>query len=745
MRFPIVPTCWSFFGGPTLLLWGLLTATVANAQPVPSRDAPSEDDAPPDIIVYGERLRLIRNLPPTMVLTRDQLDRLNASTAGELAAKSREMMQSGGGQPITLLNGRRVASPDDFADLPAQAIERIENWPPPAGAKFGYGADQSVTNFVTQKRFTGGNLDQVLRHASEGRGASQRSQANFAKIANERRVSLSGDLEHQSWLKERDRLDQFEMSAADHGEPATVRTLLPAELRLRVSGTYAMPVGKRMNGLATLALDRRLARSLEGLLNEDEADAGQAFGRLVRRTRGSKIRLGAKLDGYLGASQLTLTASAEQIQNDTDGISALDERDATSRAFTGFASSALATPLFELPAGTLDANVTLSATAERLKSTGFDGSSSDPLRRSIVLGRLALTIPLTSKPRNVFGAIGSLSAGLTADISSISGRNWVGRGASLTWVPFPSLIVTVGASRSFIPPELSLLGDSEYRALNLPIFDYVKGSTYFVTATYQGNSSLEPEQNRSRRITAIIRPWPQKNLQITAEYSSQVRRERPFRVTALTRDTLDALPQLVTRDADGNPIAILVRPFGLYRDRQREMRTELSYFGPLGSPPKDGADDRPFLMWTMKVNRLLERKVVIARGSRSIDLLHGDALETVPLPRSTLQSVLNIAKGPVGVTLVGTWRSSASVKTDDSGTLRFGSLATVDVDAFVDLSTLAKGSKLFQNLKLTARVQNLFNKRQDVRDEQGLNPRAFSPAYLDPLGRLLSVALRKSF
>jgi outer membrane receptor protein involved in Fe transport len=42
-------------------------------------------------------------------------------------------------------------------------------------------------------------------------------------------------------------------------------------------------------------------------------------------------------------------------------------------------------------------------------------------------------------------------------------------------------------------------------------------------------------------------------------------------------------------------------------------------------------------------------------------------------------------------------------------------------------------------------VTNAFDRRQSVHDANGATPTAFEPGFLDPLGRVLALTLRKVF
>jgi outer membrane receptor protein involved in Fe transport len=50
-----------------------------------------------------------------------------------------------------------------------------------------------------------------------------------------------------------------------------------------------------------------------------------------------------------------------------------------------------------------------------------------------------------------------------------------------------------------------------------------------------------------------------------------------------------------------------------------------------------------------------------------------------------------------------------------------------------------------QGARASLAVTNLFDRRQTVHDADGATPTAFEPGFLDPLGRVLALTIRKVF
>jgi len=136
----------------------------AAAEPGPAPDEAAEPEGeppgePPAIVVRGQRLRgaVVGDVEPEVQLDEDQIRAYGASTIGELVEALAPQTRSGRGRqdgpPVTLLNGRRIASFAEIRDIPPEAIERIDILPEEVALSYGYRADQRVMNFVLKENF----------------------------------------------------------------------------------------------------------------------------------------------------------------------------------------------------------------------------------------------------------------------------------------------------------------------------------------------------------------------------------------------------------------------------------------------------------------------------------------------------------------------------------------------------------------------------------------------------------------
>jgi outer membrane receptor protein involved in Fe transport len=103
----------------------------------------------------------------------------------------------------------------------------------------------------------------------------------------------------------------------------------------------------------------------------------------------------------------------------------------------------------------------------------------------------------------------------------------------------------------------------------------------------------------------------------------------------------------------------------------------------------------------------------------------------------------------VGARIAGNYQSGTTVRGPDLGDdLRFGDFATANLRLFADLNAqraLIRRAPWLRGTRVSLNVDNLFNSRLDVRDEAGLVPLGYQPGLLDPLGRSVTLSIRKLF
>jgi outer membrane receptor protein involved in Fe transport len=142
-------------------------------------------------------------------------------------------------------------------------------------------------------------------------------------------------------------------------------------------------------------------------------------------------------------------------------------------------------------------------------------------------------------------------------------------------------------------------------------------------------------------------------------------------------------------------------------------------------------------------------------GGPTFDLLDGFATDVRGLsPRHELSLQAGVFQKWIGARLTADWRSKSttrSLSSAPSGTdrqLALSNYTTVNFSLFANPAERLGGMNApgwIRGTRVALSVTNLFNTRPRVVDENGVTPIIYQPAYLNPLGRTLSVSLRKVF
>ena len=170
--------------------------------------------------------------------------------------------------------------------------------------------------------------------------------------------------------------------------------------------------------------------------------------------------------------------------------------------------------------------------------------------------------------------------------------------------------------------------------------------------------------------------------------------------------------------------------------------------GGFGGGGNRGADNSARLEITVYHSWIFQDTVLVRNGLPLVDLLHGGTLGGGAQPRHRIEFNTGITDNGVGIRLTGQWQSAATVAESASpgnGLLHFSSLATFNLRGFVNLQQRIPKQSWARGTRLTLSVTNLLNQRQRVTNDAGVTPQAYSPGYVDPLGRTIALSIRKLF
>jgi iron complex outermembrane recepter protein len=148
----------------------------------------------------------------------------------------------------------------------------------------------------------------------------------------------------------------------------------------------------------------------------------------------------------------------------------------------------------------------------------------------------------------------------------------------------------------------------------------------------------------------------------------------------------------------------------------------------------------------------IQEEILIRPGGPVLDLLDGSATGSNDgAARHELELSGGVFHKGLGFRLQGTYKSAT--RADGSGLagssdLRFSDLAALNAFLFVDLDqqrSVINALPFLKGGRLSLRVDNILNDIIDVRNQNGLVPLSYQPAYLDPRGRVFELSFRKRF
>ncbi len=779
-----------------------------------------------DILVIASRLKgqVVAPQLPIVTLDEEDIAAYGAASISDLIAALAPQTGSGrgrgGGFPIILVNGQRIASFREMRDIPPEAIRRLEVLPEEVSLRYGFSPDQRVINFILKDKFVAKTAE--IEYAQPDRGGTSTSnlEASLFRVTGPARLNLTVTAQDTTPLTEAERgVAQTAGSlptVAGDPDPAAARTLVADSRQIGINGTWTRGLGEKgLEGSLTIngAFTRADSTSFSGLNTvlltaPDSSSAVRTFGApLARRTRTETAEAGVAFGKGLGNWQLTTTLDGSHAVSDT----AIDQRADTAALVAAAQAGTLAItgPLPAVAAGGFDRahrindSLTSLATlighpltlpAGEVSATfkagfAFTGNTSSDTRAALGESRLTrgdtsaginLGIPLTSRRNDVLAGVGDLTLNFSAGANRLSDFGWLTDwSVGATW----GLTGTLSLQTSYIvnqaAPALTDLGSPATRTFNVPVYDFSRGTTALVTVTSGGNPDLVRQTQRDLKIGINWELPFLANSNFIAEYF----RNNSGNVTAafplLTPAIEAAFPGRVTRDGNGNLVAIDQRAVTFSNEASSRLRAGFNLSGPLGKPqpggwgrfkgmggPPPGAGmgaphgggrmgraGNGQGRWSLSLYHTVQfsNRVTVAPGGPVLDLLSGDALSGGGTARHSLEFEGGAFYRGIGLRFNGNWTAPTHVRgsgAPGAADLRFGALTKVSTRLFADLGQqkrLIEAVPFFKGARLSLKIDNLFDSRQRVTDANGVVPVSYQPDLLDPQGRVLGIEFRKQF
>ena len=773
--------------------WGFISflmagfcATTAYAE---DKDNEKTDTTRPEIVVTAPRIlgSAIDDIPPVITLNENEIEAYGASTVADLLAALAPQTQTGrgrgGGAPVVLINGRRISNFAEIRDLPSEAILRVEVLPEEAALRFGFSADQRVTNLILHPGFKALTVEgDYGRSTTGGRGETELG-SSYTQIAKNGRISLNAKYTGNSAITEDER--KINRGPLD---PGRFRTLLPKSdevtLGATVNRTILESVGLTLNARYDYA-DRASQFGVTSL-----AGPG-GFDPLDRDATSRAFHGGLTLDGPFGRWQWALTGNIDRARLSTLTDRLSGGRDsANSTATSGDAIYTLSGALFELPAGKVQATLrggfdSRSFTSQSVRS---GVTTSAQFGRDEANVRASIDIPLADRARGVAAPLGDLSINFNAGyrrLNDFAGLTAYGFG--LNWSPIKPLSLSASISRDEGAPSIQQFGEPLLVTPGVPVFDFARQTTVIIDRISGGNPNLRAEQRRDVKIGLSYQISETPSLSFSTNFFRNRSSGSIASFPSLNPEIERAFPNRFIRDASGRLLAIDTRPINYDVTRSDVLRTGINFSKQFKAPqnaggrPGGGArssiiiQDGPSpggrggrggrggfggpggpggIQLSLYHSYRFTDQISIQRGLPPLDLLDGSAVGgSGGSSRNAFELEGGIFKNGLGARLIGNYISGSTVKGSlipgsTAGDLRFSDLLTLNARFFINFDSrksLIKNIPVLKGTRIALRIDNLTNAIRNVRDTNGAVPFSFLPGFIDPRGRFIEVSLRKIF
>jgi iron complex outermembrane recepter protein len=416
-------------------------------------------------------------------------------------------------------------------------------------------------------------------------------------------------------------------------------------------------------------------------------------------------------------------------------------------------------PLFALPAGQVRLRAGLGATWLELDGSSSNGLGDRHFRRHQYAANGGLTVPLTGKPDGGSGGIGNSEFTVDAGVSDLGPYGTIKNLAlALNWQPVHWLRLTASQAYEEVAGYPEVLAAPTTTTPNVLYFDPVTATTASVTLISGGGGNLDNENHRIRHVTLTLLPWKAYNLQLTGDFFITDVRNQAGALPLPTPAIIAAFPERFTRDQlTGQLTQVDSRTVNFARQHTSEMRTALSFTVPLAHPKpqvrvkgaKRKAPSRPMLQVNASLSHVFASTTTIRETLGTVDLLAGGGVGLFGgQTRDMADASVAINDRGIGIRGQVNWKGPSYLAIGTASApdrLTFAPYARFDVKIFADLAQLFGTSTLTKGARITVGVENVGNTRQQVRNQAGITPLSYQSVYRDPIGRLVTIELRKAF
>lgn len=754
-----------------------LAQSPTGATPVAKDTAPSSATAPTDatapisaVVITGER---DPDITPLMQIDPVELDSYGGDSLQELLDSLQPKIHSSmsNAPPVILINGR-LAGRTELLNIPREAILRVDVLPEKAALRYGFPDNRRVVNFVLREHFRGVDATLSDSQATEGEGQKGEANATLARIDHEAQASVKADYTDSERLLESDR----GITAAD----SAFRTLLPSMSDARLGATFTHPFFSLQPSFEG-SVDVKSSDSLQGLASDDV--------QLRQHTGSTATHFATRVNAQVG--ELTWTASASYNGTvthtlggtgvDATGTLLLNRTDSSHDA--GRVEGSIGGRVATLPAGTVAVNAIVNAQVQDSRAqTQLTGSPSaiSHLSRTTSTVRINTNVPLTSRDADVLPFLGDVASRFHAgaqEVSSFGVLTSVGSG--LTWKPVSTVTFNADFTTTQQAPSVQALLAPDVVTPGVQMFDFVEDETVYVTQVTGGNEDLRAGDNRLATLGLSVGPFKNED-GFTAHFERRRTSDAVGTIPPVTSAVEAAFPDRFIRDASGTLVEVDDRSVNMALQERDDLNwgfylavpssesftakapnasngSKTSNASNTLSMPNSSAPFGPQLRIALYDTWYFRDTLLARSGIPEFDFLNGAPSSSIAgnsvagtQPRHAIDLHTDFIDGGFVAQFRTHWHSSTEVNSGTPSapdTLHFSALTTVDLRLLADLAKMpgSRGHAWAKGMRVTLLTANLFDTHLRVRDAAGATPTGFEPGYVDGLGRVVTLSVRKAF
>ncbi|GAA4758392.1 hypothetical protein GCM10023264_28380 [Sphingomonas daechungensis] len=714
----------------------------------------------------------------------------------------------GGERPILLLNGQRISSFREMRDIPTEAIERVEILPEEVALKYGYRADQRVVNIVLRERFhsTVARVDGNL--STEGGYTGGLGDLTRLSIQKNSRTTVNLHAEGNSLLTEDERdVSPADPSRSLVGSKSQLRasTTINRTILTDVGATLNAEIehnqGRSLFGQSDFALNTLVRNTRSDTahvgftLNGDKGkwhwsstgngDVGKSITRSDRADETGRDRAE------------TTSASADVDLTANGPLFAVPAGDASMTVKV--AGRTLSYDSEDRTAGVLSKS-NLDRTSGTA-SVNFDLPISRRNRDFSALGNLTFNANAEVDQLSDFGTLTTIGAGL--NWSPVDRLNFIGswtreEGAPTVQQLGDPVIDTPGTRVFDFTTGQTVLVTATSGGNPALLADRRN--------VFKIGGNWKPFQEKDLRLRAeyvhsrLDRPistFPGVTAEIEAAFPTRFVRDstgqlvsvdfRPVNYDEARKDTIRWGFDFTKSLTSARPSQAAIERFRARRPAESRQSGQAGQDAPPqgpapagAAPPAEGAGPPPGgfggggpgggfggpgggfgrfgggggrqggrLQFSLTHTINLVDEVTIRPGIAKLDYLDGDASgSSGGTSRHLVEAQAGYYNNGLGARLSANWRSGTHVNGSNGNDLDFSSLSTFNLRLFANLGErfdLVSKHPWLRGSSLRLEVNNIFDSKPRVRDSAGGVPFNYQPDLLDPLGRTITISIRKLF